>query len=90
MISSSSSSSSSSSRKIIYAKCGVKNYMNEDHRSYRRNFCGKKAAKNSSSTVGVCDGSSSSCNTSGRNNKRSGGTSVLKIILKTQLLKYDA
>ena len=50
---SSSSSSSSSSRKIIYAKCGVKNYMNEDHRSYRRNFCGKKAAKNSSSTVGV-------------------------------------
>ena len=33
--------------KIIYAKCGVKNYMNEDYRSYRRNFCscGKKAAK---------------------------------------------
>ena len=32
--------------KIIYAKCGVNNYMNEDHRSYRRNFCscGKKAA----------------------------------------------
>ena len=52
-----SSSSSSSSRKIIYAKCGVKNYMNEDHRSY---------------------------------NKSSGGTSVLKVILKTQLLKYDA
>ena len=55
--SNSSSSSSSSSRKIIYAKCGVKNYMNEDHRSY---------------------------------NKSSGGTSVLKVILKTQLLKYDA
>ena len=45
MTTSNSSSSSSSSRKIIYAKCGVKNYMNEDHRSYRRNFCGKKAAK---------------------------------------------
>ena len=78
------SSSSSSSRKIIYAKCGVKNYMNEDRRSYRRNFCGKKAAKNSSS-VGVCDGSCSSSNTSGRNNKRSGGARALKVILKTQL-----
>ena len=24
--------------KIIYENCGVKNYMKEDHRSYRRNF----------------------------------------------------
>ena len=69
--------------KIIYSKCGVKNYMNEDHRSYRRNFsgCGKKAAKDSSS-VGGCDGSSSISNTSGRNNKSSGGARALKVILK--------
>ena len=69
--------------KTIYAKCGVKNYMNEDHRSYRRNFssCGKKAAKDSSS-VGGCDGSSSISNTSGRNNKSSGGARALKVILK--------
>ena len=25
--------------KIIYGNCGVKNYMKEDHRSCRRNFC---------------------------------------------------
>ena len=25
--------------KIIYENCGVKNYMEQDHRSYRRNFC---------------------------------------------------
>ena len=25
--------------KIMYVNCGVKNYMNEDHRSYIRNFC---------------------------------------------------
>ena len=25
--------------KIIYGNCGVKNYMEEDHRSCRRNFC---------------------------------------------------
>ena len=25
--------------KIIYENCGVKNYMKEDHRSCRRNFC---------------------------------------------------
>ena len=25
--------------KIIYENYGVKNYMKEDHRSYRRNFC---------------------------------------------------
>ena len=25
--------------KIIYENCGVKNFMKEDHRSYRRNFC---------------------------------------------------
>ena len=25
--------------KIIYVNCGVKNYMNEDHRSYISNFC---------------------------------------------------
>ena len=25
--------------KIIYEKCGVKNYMKEDHRRYKRNFC---------------------------------------------------
>ena len=23
----------------MYVNCGVKNYMNEDHRSYIRNFC---------------------------------------------------
>ena len=23
---------------IIYENCGVKNYMKEDHRSYKRNF----------------------------------------------------
>ena len=35
--------------KIIYEYCEVKNYMKEDHRSYRRNFCScqKKAWKNS-------------------------------------------
>ena len=26
--------------KIIYVNCAVKNYMKEDHRSYRRKFCG--------------------------------------------------
>ena len=25
--------------KIMYENCGVKNYMKEDHHSYRRNFC---------------------------------------------------
>ena len=25
--------------KIIYENCGVKNYVEEDHRCYRRNFC---------------------------------------------------
>ena len=25
--------------KIIYVNCGVKNYMKDDHLSYRRNFC---------------------------------------------------
>ena len=25
--------------KIIYESCRVKNYLKEDHRSYRRNFC---------------------------------------------------
>ena len=25
--------------KVIYENCGVKNYMKEDHRSCRRNFC---------------------------------------------------
>ena len=25
--------------KIMYVNCGVKNYMNEDYRSYIRNFC---------------------------------------------------
>ena len=54
--------------KIIYTKCGVNNYMNEDHRSY-----------SGSSSVGGYDGSSSSSNTSGRNNKSSGGTRVLKV-----------
>ena len=52
--------------------------------------CGKKAVKNGSSSVGGCDGNSSSYNTSGRNNKNSGGTRVLKVILKTQLSKYGA
>ena len=28
--------------KIIYENCGVKKYLKEDHRSYRRNFCGCK------------------------------------------------
>ena len=33
--------------KIIYANCGVKNYMKEDHRSYnRRNFCSRAKKKN--------------------------------------------
>ena len=33
--------------KIMYENCGVKNYMKEDHRSYRGNFCNweKKAWK---------------------------------------------
>ena len=33
--------------KMIYENCGVKNYMKEDHRSYKRNFCSceKKALK---------------------------------------------
>ena len=32
---------------MIYENCGVKNYMKEDHRSYKRNFCSceKKALK---------------------------------------------
>ena len=25
--------------KIIYVNCAVKNYMKEDHHSYRRKFC---------------------------------------------------
>ena len=31
--------------KIVYENCGVKDYIKEDHRSYRRNFCscGKRA-----------------------------------------------
>ena len=31
--------------KIVYENFGVKNYIKEDHRSYRRNFCscGKRA-----------------------------------------------
>ena len=35
--------------KIMYENCGVKNYMKEDHRSYRCNFCSceKKAWKTS-------------------------------------------
>ena len=47
--------------KIIYENCGVKNYMKEDHRSYRRNFCSweKKAWKNSGlyeiRTLDLCD-----------------------------------
>ena len=28
--------------KIIYENCGVKNYVKEDHRSYRRNFCNRE------------------------------------------------
>ena len=28
--------------KTIHEKCGVKNYMKEDHRRYRRNFCSSK------------------------------------------------
>ena len=33
--------------KMIYENCGVKNYMREDHRIYKRNFCSceKKALK---------------------------------------------
>ena len=34
--------------KIIYGNCRVKNYMKEDHRSYRRDiciFCEKKSLK---------------------------------------------
>ena len=33
--------------KMIYENCEVKNYMKEDHRSYKRNFCSceKKALK---------------------------------------------
>ena len=33
--------------KIICENCGVKNYMKQDHRSYKRNFCSceKKAWK---------------------------------------------
>ena len=33
--------------KIIYENCGVKNYMEEDYRSYGRNFCSceKKASR---------------------------------------------
>ena len=33
--------------KIMHENCGVKNYMREDHRSYKRNFCSweKKAWK---------------------------------------------
>ena len=33
--------------KIMYENCGVKNYMKEDHRSYRGNVCNweKKAWK---------------------------------------------
>ena len=35
--------------KIMYENCAVKNYMKEDHRSYRCNFCSceKKAWKTS-------------------------------------------
>ena len=45
--------------KIIYENCGVKNYMKEDHRSYRRNFKPKKAWKKSGlygiRTLDLCD-----------------------------------
>ena len=45
--------------KIIYGNCGLKNYMKEDHRSCRRNFCSweKKAF---CSCVYDCDDLSSS------------------------------
>ena len=40
--------------KIIYVNCGVKNYMNEDHRSWIRNFCSceKKAWKKNQACTG--------------------------------------
>ena len=41
--------------KIINENCGVKNYMKEDHRSYRRNFCSceKKAYKKNLGLYGI-------------------------------------
>ena len=40
---------------MIYENCGVKNYMKEDHRSYKRNFCSceKKALKKKKGLYGI-------------------------------------
>ena len=41
--------------KMIYENCEVKNYMKEDHRSYKRNFCSceKKALKKKKGLYGI-------------------------------------
>ena len=41
--------------KITNENCGVKNYMKEDHRSYRRNFCSceKKTCKKNLGLYGI-------------------------------------